>query len=149
MAGTEQPSRGILDSVAKKLRLPFSTPEFIDRIVTGGVNQAGRRTLHTTITAWDLAGGGPFAASAITSAGLAKTVDIVQSQFIGPVFGPVLKVFGADQAVLRAALCSSQLVGLGVMRYAVRVEPIRSMPVDALVDAMGPTLQRYLVGDLS
>ncbi|HEX7322427.1 MAG TPA: hypothetical protein VF299_05750 [Mycobacterium sp.] len=149
MADSEEPSRGILDSVARKLRLPFSTPEFIDRIVTGGVNQAGRRTLYTIITAWDLAGGGPFAASAITSAGLAKTVDIVQSQFTGPVFDPVLKAFGADQVMFRAALCSSQLVGLGVMRYAVRVEPIRSMPVDSLVDAMGPTLQRYLVGDLS
>jgi hypothetical protein len=35
------------------------------------------------------------------------------------------------------------------MRYAVRVEPIHSMEVDALVDAVAPTLQRYLVGELS
>jgi len=40
------------------------------------------------------------------------------------------------------------LVGLGIMRYGVRSEPLHSMSVDALVDAIGPTLQRYLVGDI-
>ena len=39
MARREEPSRGILDPVAKMLRLPFGTPEFIDRIFTGSVNQ--------------------------------------------------------------------------------------------------------------
>ena len=149
MANREEPSRGILDPVAKLLRLPFGTPEFINRIVTGSVNQAGRRTLYTLITAWDLAAGGPFAASAIASTGLAKAVELVQGQFIGPVFDPVLRALGADQVMFRASLCSSQLVGLGIMRYGVRVEPIHSMDVDALVNAMGPTMQRYLVGDIS
>jgi Tetracyclin repressor-like, C-terminal domain len=35
------------------------------------------------------------------------------------------------------------------MRYAVRAEPIHSMDVDTLVDAVAPTLQRYLTGELS
>lgn len=138
-----------LDSVAKKLRLPFRTPEFIDRIVAGSVNEAGRRTLCMLITTWDVAGGGPFAASAVATTGMAKTVDIVQSLFVGPVFDPLLKALGADQVGFRASLCASALVGLGIMRYAVRCEPIHSMDVDTLVDAMGPTLQRYLVGDIS
>jgi Tetracyclin repressor-like, C-terminal domain len=145
----EKPSRGILDPVARKLRLPFGTPEFIDRIVRGGVNQAGRRTLHMLITTWDAAGGGPFASGAIATAGLAKTVDIAQGLFIGPVFDPVLKALGADQITFRASLCATQVVGLGIMRYGVRVEPIASLEVDTLVDAVAPTLQRYLVGEIS
>ena len=101
------------------------------------------------ITTWDAAGGGPFAASAIASTGMAKTAEIVQGMFIGPVFGPLLKVLGADKAALRASLCASPLVGLGIMRYGIRSEPLHSMPgVDALVDAMGPTMQRYLVGKI-
>jgi len=148
MAGREEPSRGILDPVAKKLRLPFGTMEFIDRIVTGSVNEAGRRTLFTLITTWDLAGGGPFATSAMTTIGLAKTVDNVQRLFVGPVFDPLLKRLGADQIKFRASLCTSQLVGLGILRYAIRSEPIHSMGVQPLVDAMAPTLQRYLIGDI-
>jgi hypothetical protein len=140
VARSEKPSRGILDPVARVLRLPFGTPDFIDRIIRGGANQAGRLTLQTLITTWDATGGGPFAASAIAGAGLAKTVEI---------FDPLLKALGADQITLRAALCSSQVVGLGIMRYVVRVEPIQSMDVNALVDAVAPTLQRYLVGEIS
>ncbi len=133
MSRREEPSRGLLDPVAKMLRFPFGTPEFIDRIVTGGVNQVGRRTLYMLITTWDAAGGGPFAASAIASTGLAKTAEVVQGMFIGPVFGPLLKILGADKAAIRASLCASQLVGLGIMRYGVRSEPLHSMPVDMLV----------------
>jgi Tetracyclin repressor-like, C-terminal domain len=149
VAPPEIPFRGILDPVARALRLPFGTPDFIDKIIRGGVNQAGRRTLHMLLTTWDATGGGPFAASAIATAGLAKTVDVAQSLFIGPVFDPLLKALGADQITLRAALCASQVVGVGIMRYGVRVEPIQSMDVDTLVDAVAPTLQRYLVGEIS
>jgi Tetracyclin repressor-like, C-terminal domain len=149
VAPPEIPFRGILDPVARKLRLPFATPEFVDRIIRGGVNQAGRRTLQMLLTTWDATGGGPFAASAIATAGLAKTVDLAQGLFIGPVFDPLLKALGADQITLRASLCASQIVGVGIMRYGVRVEPIHSMDVDSLVDAVAPTLQRYLVGQIS
>jgi Tetracyclin repressor-like, C-terminal domain len=51
--------------------------------------------------------------------------------FIGPVFGPLLKILGADEAAIRASLCASQLVGLGIMRYGVHSEPLHSMSVDA------------------
>jgi hypothetical protein len=149
MVPGEKAVRGILDPVARKLRLPFGTPDFIDRIIRGGVNQAGRRTLQMLLTTWDATGGGPFAASAIATAGLAKTVDIAQGLFIGPVFDPLLKALGADQVTFRASLCASQVVGVSIMRYGVRVEPIASMDVDALVDAVAPTLQRYLVGEIA
>jgi hypothetical protein len=148
MPRRQEPQPGLLDSVAKMLRLPFGTPEFVDRIVTGGVNQAGRQTLRMLITTWDAAGGGPFAASAVASTGMAKTAEVVQGMLVGPVFGPLLKVLGADKVAVRASLAASQLVGLGIMRYGVRSEPLHSMSVDALVDAIGPTMQRYLVGDI-
>lgn len=148
MTRQQEPARGLLDDVAKMLRLPFSTPEFVDRIFTGSVNQVGRRTLYLLITTWDAAGGGPFAASAVASTGLAKTAEIVQSMFIGPIFNPLLKMLGADTVAVRASLCASQLVGLGIMRYGVRSEPLHSMTVEQLVDAIGPTLQRYLVGKI-
>ena len=73
----------------------------------------------------------------------------MQELFIGPVFDPVLKPLGTDRIKFRASLCASALIGLGIMRYTVRSEPIRSMDVETLVDAIAPTLQRYMVGDIS
>ncbi len=131
------------------LRLPLGTPEFINRIVSGGANQAGRQTLRMLIMTWDVADGGPFAASAIATTGLVKTAETVQNLFVIPIFDPLLRALGADQVSFRASLCASQLVGLGILRYGVRAEPIHSMDVDSLVNAMGPTFQRYLLGDLS
>lgn len=44
---------GVFDPVARFLRLPFRTPEFINRMVRGGVDTTGRRTLQALITTWD------------------------------------------------------------------------------------------------
>ena len=102
------------------------------------------------ITTWGMAGGGPFAATSIATVGLSKTVDTVQTLVMGPVFDPLLKRLGADNVKFRASLCASQLIGLGILRYApIRSEPIASMKAEALADAMAPTLQRYLVGNIS
>jgi hypothetical protein len=51
-------------------------------------------------------------------------------------------------ADLRATLVGTQLVGLAMARYIVKVDPIASADREVLVRAIGPTLQRYLTGDL-
>jgi hypothetical protein len=43
---------------------------------------------------------------------------------------------------------ASQVVGLILLRYVVRVEPLASMPVEQLVATYAPTIQRYLTGPL-
>jgi len=53
------------------------------------------------------------------------------------------------QARLRAALVASQVVGLGLARYLVGLDPLTRASTDELVAAIGPTLDRYLTGDLS
>jgi Tetracyclin repressor-like, C-terminal domain len=42
----------------------------------------------------------------------------------------------------------SQFIGLSMMRYITCIEPIASAPVDQLVAAVGPTVQRYLTGEI-
>ena len=41
------------------------------------------------------------------------------------------------------------IAGLAVTRYVLRIEPIASVPAEQLVAAVGPTVQRYLTGDLT
>ena len=52
------------------------------------------------------------------------------------------------EARLRATLAGSQFIGLLMARFVVGVEPLASAERDAVVSAIGPTIQRYLVGDL-
>lgn len=54
---------------------------------------------------------------------------------------------GTDR-VKRSGLISSQIMGLAMMRFVWKVEPVASMTDDELVAAIAPNLQRYIDGDL-
>ncbi|MDI5962840.1 TetR family transcriptional regulator [Streptomyces sp. SL13] len=49
-------------------------------------------------------------------------------------------------AALRAQLAASQMIGLAVTRYVLKIEPIASVPTEELVARIAPTLQRHLTG---
>jgi AcrR family transcriptional regulator len=49
---------------------------------------------------------------------------------------------------IRAQFFVSQLMGVVMARYIVKVEPLASLPPEQIVQIIGPNLQRYLTGDL-
>ena len=71
-------------------------------------------------------------------------MELITHGLMGPA------TIGADQAERerRAGLVASQLLGLGFVRSVWRIEPVASMTDDELVAAVGPTVQRYVDGDL-
>lgn len=64
------------------------------------------------------------------------------------VFGPITEALGVPDAQLRATLVGAQLIGLAMARYVTRIEPLASVSREQIVAALGPTVQRYLTGDL-
>ena len=62
--------------------------------------------------------------------------------------GPIVSVdwlhAHLDRPELRMPLVASQVVGLILIRYVLRVEPLASLPPDQLVATYAPTIQRYL-----
>lgn len=54
--------------------------------------------------------------------------------------------FPSGRPELGAALAASQLVGLAVARYAVRLPPLTAADTEELVSAIAPVLQYYLTG---
>jgi hypothetical protein len=55
---------------------------------------------------------------------------------------------GNSDRLVRSGLISSQIMGLAMMRYVWRIEPIASMTDEQLVAAISPNLQHYVEGDL-
>jgi len=49
---------------------------------------------------------------------------------------------------VRAQFLASQLMGVVMARYIVKVEPFASLPAEQIVHTIAPNLQRYLTGDL-
>jgi AcrR family transcriptional regulator len=64
------------------------------------------------------------------------------------VFEPVAALLGDDRPLLRANLVGSQVVGLLMARYVVALEPLAGTPAREVAEAVAPTLERYLVGQL-
>lgn len=50
---------------------------------------------------------------------------------------------------LRGSLAASQVVGLMMVRYVVRLEPLASASPGDVVRMIAPTIQRYLTGDIT
>ncbi|OMC42971.1 TetR family transcriptional regulator [Mycobacterium sp. IS-2888] len=49
---------------------------------------------------------------------------------------------------IRAQFVASQLMGVVMARYIVRIEPFASLPAEQIAHTIAPNLQRYLTGDL-
>jgi AcrR family transcriptional regulator len=50
--------------------------------------------------------------------------------------------------IVRIQFVASQLVGVVMARYILRLEPFASLPADRIARTIAPNLQRYLTGDL-
>jgi hypothetical protein len=72
--------------------------------------------------------------------------DIMREFFERRLYPPLMQRLHAPDAELRANLAASQLLGLGIARYVLRLEPLASMSEDDVVRWVGPVLQRYLTG---
>jgi AcrR family transcriptional regulator len=60
--------------------------------------------------------------------------------------GPVISRLNADDAPRRAGLIATQVLGLAMCRYVLRLPPVVAMSRDEVVTWLGPTVQRYLEG---
>ena len=63
------------------------------------------------------------------------------------VFPRAAKLSGQDQSALGVNLASAHLIGIAVLRYALRVEPLASASIETIVAWITPALNHYLVAD--
>lgn len=129
--------------------LPVDPKVIVAGILGGDPEHAGERLVRTFLSVWDPSGGGPFVALLRSVSSHEHAARMMREFVTDRIFGPVAAALDSDQQLLRATLCGSQVVGLGMTRYVMKIEPIASADRETLVGAIGPTLQRYLTGSLS
>ena len=79
--------------------------------------------------------------SAVTEEG---TADRFRHMFAEQVTPAVLRVGDPTDAGRRAGLIASQLLGLALCRYVLRLPPVVAMTQPQLIADISPTIQRYL-----
>jgi AcrR family transcriptional regulator len=131
------------------LELTLRPGDVFARGVAAGPDQLGATIVRTFLEAWEPPQARVRLMAMLRSAMTNETaMDMIRDLLVREVFGPITAALGAPDAQLRATLVGSQFMGLSVMRYIGRFEPLASASVDDLVAAIGPTVQRYLTGDL-
>jgi AcrR family transcriptional regulator len=135
------------------LQLPVDPGEVIARLVhsddPADRDALGETIVRTFLSAWERPENRePFVAMVRSALTNATAQAMVREYLGGKVFGPITAALGVPDGQLRATLVGSQFIGLAIMRYVTRVEPIASAPPEQLVAALGPTVQRYLTGSL-
>ena len=138
------------------MRMPVIPGELLETALAPGNRDPGQtlgqHLVRTVVAAWDVpeirATVLGLLRTAVTSEQAAAMLrEFLSAAMLGRIAGAAADP-GTPDAKRRAALVASQMVGLALARYVLAIEPIASSTADELAAAVGPTLDRYLTGEL-
>jgi AcrR family transcriptional regulator len=134
---------------AAAMTLPVNPARIVEGLAAEGVEGLGERLARTMLGRLDEAGGSAFVGLVRSAAGNEQAAALLRGFVEREVLVRLARAVDAPDPELRAALCGSQVVGLIMARYVVRVRPLTEADPETLARAIGPTLQRYLTGELT
>jgi AcrR family transcriptional regulator len=138
------------DLFVAAVQLPINPVPQLMAVLGEDPDRTGERIVEVFLSVWDHAADrSPLLALIRSAVGDERAAAMLREFITEEVLGQLAHRLGSPDARLRATLVASQLIGLAMARYIVRVEPLASAPAAELTAAVGPTLQRYLTGDVA
>lgn len=132
------------------LALPLDPGVVVPALLADGPDGLGERIVRTFLGVWDgTPGQGPMLAMLRSAVSHEDSAAKLRDLLVRVLLRPLAVGAGGADPDLRAALLASQVVGLAVTRYVLRLEPVASADADTLAATVGPTLQRYLTERLA
>ncbi|MFE9652147.1 TetR family transcriptional regulator [Micromonospora sp. NPDC006431] len=130
--------------------IPVDPADLLPAVLDGGPDGVGERLVRTFLAVWDSPVGVAAVALLRSAVGNEWTARLLREFLVTQVLRRVLDQLDVDPAELplRGGLVGTQMIGLAMMRYVIRLEPVASAAPEALVATIGPTVQRYLTGPL-
>lgn len=125
------------------LDFPFQPSAIADRIIRGPRQEVGERIVRTFLSVWNDATARASLLALVHSGLTNKEATAMFQQFISrTLLNRLTSALGVPSEQMIAAL--SQMLGLVLLRYVVRVEPLVSLDDEAIVRLVAPTIQRYM-----
>ena len=135
------------DLFAEVIAAPLRPDRAVRAVLAGPRDQIGAGIVRFLLTEFEKPGVRDRGTALIRSVvGSDGTSRFLKEFLMREVFRRIAAALDTPDAELRATLAASQVVGVMLTRYVLRLEPIASAPVDELVARLGPAVQWHLTG---
>jgi AcrR family transcriptional regulator len=124
---------------------PFDPAVELPAVLGDRRSGVGERLVALMLRTWDEAEGRNLVIAQLRAAMSHQTAAAQLRTFLETeILGPLTTALRCDRPELRASLVAAQLVGLGLTRHVLALEPLASMPHDEVTRLVGPQVQRSL-----
>jgi AcrR family transcriptional regulator len=107
----------------------------------------GETMVRHFLEQWEGTGGGGGLPVLLRSAASNdEAADRLRDIFRDQVFPAIARAGPPESAATRAGLVASQLIGLAMARYVLRLPPVVALSTEQIIRALGDTVQRYATG---
>ncbi|MFK3676673.1 TetR family transcriptional regulator [Microbacterium sp. NPDC090218] len=133
------------DLFAEAVGIPLRPDVDVPRILAGPRDEIGERLIRYVLEAFEQPEVRRRGVMLIrTALGSRLTTPLLAGFLSRELLSRVSKSLDAEDADLRASLVASQIAGMLIARYVLRLPALAAASVDELVGRVGPTVQRYL-----
>ncbi|WP_460002789.1 TetR/AcrR family transcriptional regulator [Microbacterium xylanilyticum] len=133
------------DLFAEVIGIPLRPDIDVPAILEGPREEVGERVVRYVLEAFERP---EVRRRGVTMIRVAIGSKVMSPPLVGflsrELIGRITARLDTPDATLRAALVASQMAGLLVTRYVVKLPAIADVPVDEIVARVGPAIQRYL-----
>ncbi len=129
---------------------PEDPAQLLPEVLAGGRDNLGENVVRMLLRVWD----GPMrpAALALVRSAISNewTAKLLREFLVTQVLRRVVGTLDMPtrERETRGSLAASQLMGLVMARYVLKLEPLATASPESLVAAIGPNIQRYLTGEV-
>ncbi|MEO3825367.1 TetR family transcriptional regulator [Actinomadura sp. B10D3] len=125
------------------MRFPVDPAVVLPQILTAPRDRLGETMVRTFLSVWgDADRRAPMLAMLRSAMTNERAAALLREFVTSALFGRAKQVTAAPPLGIQAA--AGQMIGLMILRYVLRVEPLASASEDELIELVAPTLQRYL-----
>jgi hypothetical protein len=131
------------------MKFPIDTGRAVQLLLEGPREQMGERLVRFALDVWERPATRPVLMGLLRSAmSDPLAAGLMRDLLVRQGIAELARAIGQSDADLRAELAGSQIIGLAMARYIIGVEPLASADRETVAAAVGPTIQRYLEGEL-
>jgi len=136
------------DLFAEAIAAPMRPDRMVRQALAGPRDQIGVNLVRYMVETLDR----PAASERVirmmhTALGQEFAAKMLRQFIIREVLKRIAKELGEEDSELRASFAATQIVGMVVARYGIKIEPLASASPDEVVNRIGPVVQWHLMGN--